>query len=63
MTKTEATQQARSEITMYGQGRGWIISKWDPQVRASWLSEERDYYTARAQVAEARHERAAELAD
>ena len=33
MTKSKAADQARQDITMYRQGRGWIVSQWDERAR------------------------------
>lgn len=48
MTQAEARAKARSESTMYKQGfGGWIVSTWDPKVRANRLGHSRSYGDAR----------------
>lgn len=61
MTKTAAQKQAREESSMYRQGSGWIISTWDTEYKAYYLSGETPYFTARAQLADWRKHRVAEL--
>ena len=36
--------------TMYRQGRGWIVSVYDPAVKAARLTQEMSYWQARAMV-------------
>lgn len=61
MTKTAAMRQARSEINMYAQGRGWIVSRWDADARAYRLSHEMNYFAARYNRARIVRTRAYEL--
>ena len=50
MTKTAAVKQARTEITMYRQGNGWIVSVYDPDVRCSRTSGEMQFWAAQDKV-------------
>jgi len=61
MSKTAATKKARSEVVMYRQGRGWIVSVYDHRARATRLSHEMRWPAALAFAREAREDRAQEL--
>jgi hypothetical protein len=47
MTKTTATRQAASEVTLYRQGRDWIVSRYDERIGCNRLTEPMDYPRAR----------------
>lgn len=61
MTTSQAINQARGESSMYRQGCGWILSTWSEHHRASWLSQEMDYWRARQGLKEWRVDRALQL--
>ena len=53
-SKSAALAAACSNISMYRQGSGWIVSSWDPSVSAHRLSHEMPHSTARQAVADGR---------
>lgn len=61
MTKSAAIRQARNEVRLYPQGRGWVLSQWDQQVRAWRNSHEMQWGEARAARRHRRMARAYEL--
>jgi hypothetical protein len=54
MTKNQALQIAAERVKMYRQGRGWIVSHYDPKARAYRTSHEMPYEQARSAMLENR---------
>lgn len=61
MTKAEATRQAKEEITMYRQGKGWIVSAYDPRIQLNRISSEMQFWNAQDKVRAERTSRIEEL--
>jgi hypothetical protein len=47
MSRSQAIREAKAAVSMYRQGRGWIVSGWDEQARAHRVSNEMDHGRAR----------------
>lgn len=61
MTIKSATEQARSESTIYGQGTGWVVSTYDEQMRLHYTAHEAPWRIARSNLSRWRQERIVEL--
>ena len=61
MTIKSATEQARSESTIYGQGTGWVVSTYDEQMRLHYTAHEAPWRIARSNLSRWRQEHIVEL--
>lgn len=47
MNKTQAISKARSEVRLYSQGKGWVVTRYDHKARAWRVSHEMCFSLAR----------------
>ena len=48
LSRTRASRQARDEIRICRQGRGWVVNSYDSAAKADRISHEMTFYSARA---------------